>query len=401
MLINYEMPWNPMRVEQRIGRIDRIGQEYDRVWIRNYFYQGTVEATVYQRLDDRIASFEGVVGELQPILAQVARVIEAAAMANDKKRGEMIAKAVEEINRRVQSAEISAFDLDKLTNDEVAPVSEEPLPITMQELERTLVESQSLGERFRPHPRIPGLHLLDWHGHWREVTFDLELFDEHPNSLTLLSYGNELLKDLLRVVEPPHEEQNSGVVARCSLAQIAVGYYGLPDGAVIVALGHLIGSLNANAAAKVRPEEKERIRSTFAQLVSNRLRSEEKAADDRRKAQLSSLTEEIRQLLVEAALVELAQAANRDCLTKPCLWISQRGHTTGSNATRCHSPAPSEWSVPACQYLGLTTRCFLAVVRVEAGRPDETLRSYSWQTGRPTTRVDGFAKAAGEMRSRC
>ncbi len=41
VLINYEMPWNPMRVEQRIGRIDRIGQEYDRVWIRNYFYDGT------------------------------------------------------------------------------------------------------------------------------------------------------------------------------------------------------------------------------------------------------------------------------------------------------------------------------------------------------------------------
>lgn len=63
VLINYEMPWNPMRVEQRIGRIDRIGQEYDRVWIGNYFYDGTVEATVYQRLDDRIASFESVVGE--------------------------------------------------------------------------------------------------------------------------------------------------------------------------------------------------------------------------------------------------------------------------------------------------------------------------------------------------
>src|SRR3990172_6797302 len=56
VLINHEMPWNPMRVEQRIGRIDRIGQDYDRVWIRNYFYDGTVEATVYQRLDEHIAS---------------------------------------------------------------------------------------------------------------------------------------------------------------------------------------------------------------------------------------------------------------------------------------------------------------------------------------------------------
>ena len=90
VLINYEMPWNPMRVEQRIGRIDRIGQRYDRVWIRNYFYDGTVEATVYSSFDNRIASFESVVEKLQPILSQVARIIEAAAMANDKRRGELI-----------------------------------------------------------------------------------------------------------------------------------------------------------------------------------------------------------------------------------------------------------------------------------------------------------------------
>ena len=39
VLINFDLPWNPMRVEQRIGRIDRIGQVYSDVWIRNYFYE--------------------------------------------------------------------------------------------------------------------------------------------------------------------------------------------------------------------------------------------------------------------------------------------------------------------------------------------------------------------------
>ena len=83
VLINFDMPWNPMRVEQRIGRIDRIGQVYPDVWIRNYFYDETVEAKIYQRLDDRISSFESVVGELQPILSQVARAIESAVMAGN------------------------------------------------------------------------------------------------------------------------------------------------------------------------------------------------------------------------------------------------------------------------------------------------------------------------------
>ena len=311
VLINYEMPWNPMRVEQRIGRIDRIGQEYDRVWIRNYFYQGTVEATVYQRLDDRIASFESVVGELQPILSQVARVIEAAAMANDKKRGEMIASAIEEINRKVQSAEISALDLDKLTDDEVAPAAEESVPITMHELERTLAESKAIGERLRPHGKIAGAHLLDWHGHWREVTFDLKLFDEHPNTLTLLSYGNDLLQEILGVVEQPHVAKDAGVVARCSLRKVAVGYYG-PSIVAVTSLGQMEKALDLKPPGQIASAERERLERTFAESVQNRLRTEEKAAGDRSKAQVSSLTEEIRQMLVEAAYIELAQASNRD-----------------------------------------------------------------------------------------
>ena len=60
-----------MRVEQRIGRIDRIGQEYQVVWISNYFYKDTIEDQIYQRLADRIDWFEVVVGDLQPILAEV------------------------------------------------------------------------------------------------------------------------------------------------------------------------------------------------------------------------------------------------------------------------------------------------------------------------------------------
>ena len=50
VLINYDMPWNPMRVEQRIGRIDRIGQRYSTVRIHNFYYDGTVEAKVYRKL---------------------------------------------------------------------------------------------------------------------------------------------------------------------------------------------------------------------------------------------------------------------------------------------------------------------------------------------------------------
>jgi SNF2 family DNA or RNA helicase len=314
VLINYEMPWNPMRVEQRIGRIDRIGQEYDRVWIRNYFYDGTVEATVYQRLDDRISSFESVVGELQPILSQVARVIEAAAMANDKQRGALIAKEIEEINRQVQSAEVSALNLNEFTADEVEAAPEELSPITLKELEQTIAASKSLGERLKPHPKLAGAHLLDWHGNWREVTFEPRLFDEHPNTLTLLSYGTELLADMLSVVDPPRENHDTGILARCSQDGhvSAVGYFRAKDISSVPSLSALNPVLDDDTPTEVLVEQRKKLENRFADAGRQRQMRETKSSDDRRKAVLSSLTEEIRQLLLEAAYIELALAGNRD-----------------------------------------------------------------------------------------
>ena len=63
-LVNYDMPWNPMRVEQRIGRIDRLGQRHGIIRIINLHYEDTVETDVYRALRDRIGLFQSVVGRL-------------------------------------------------------------------------------------------------------------------------------------------------------------------------------------------------------------------------------------------------------------------------------------------------------------------------------------------------
>ena len=80
-LINYDMPWNPMRVEQRIGRIDRLGQRFERIRIINLHYRDTVETAVYLALSSRIKLFEDMVGGLQPILSAISREIGAIALA--------------------------------------------------------------------------------------------------------------------------------------------------------------------------------------------------------------------------------------------------------------------------------------------------------------------------------
>lgn len=80
-LINYDMPWNPMRVEQRIGRIDRLGQRFENIRIINLHYKDTVETAVYLALSSRIKLFEDMVGGLQPILSAVSKEIGAIALA--------------------------------------------------------------------------------------------------------------------------------------------------------------------------------------------------------------------------------------------------------------------------------------------------------------------------------
>ena len=70
IIINFDLPWNPMRVEQRIGRVDRIGQRRD-VEIHNMFFENTIDGEVYTRLRKRIRLFETVVGPLHPILEKV------------------------------------------------------------------------------------------------------------------------------------------------------------------------------------------------------------------------------------------------------------------------------------------------------------------------------------------
>ncbi len=69
VLVNYELPWNPMLIEQRIGRIHRIGQKRD-AYIINLAARGTIEDHILRLLDQKIKLFELVVGELDVILGE-------------------------------------------------------------------------------------------------------------------------------------------------------------------------------------------------------------------------------------------------------------------------------------------------------------------------------------------
>ena len=74
-IVNYDLPWNPMRVEQRIGRIDRNGQKSESVAIINLITPGTVDADIYERCLVRIGVFNNALGGGEEILGEITREI--------------------------------------------------------------------------------------------------------------------------------------------------------------------------------------------------------------------------------------------------------------------------------------------------------------------------------------
>ncbi|MGE5604350.1 MAG: DEAD/DEAH box helicase [Bacteroidota bacterium] len=71
-MINYDLPWNPMRLEQRIGRIHRLGQTRD-VYIYNLSTKGTVEEHLLNLLDQKVRMFEMVIGESEKVISRLCR----------------------------------------------------------------------------------------------------------------------------------------------------------------------------------------------------------------------------------------------------------------------------------------------------------------------------------------
>lgn len=67
-MVNYDLPWNPMDIEQRIGRIDRFGQQSEVVNIYSMVVAGSIQEDIYERLLTRIGIFKGTIGDMEAIL---------------------------------------------------------------------------------------------------------------------------------------------------------------------------------------------------------------------------------------------------------------------------------------------------------------------------------------------
>lgn len=116
LVVSYDLPWNPMRIEQRIGRIDRIGQQSNRILVWNFVHKETIDALILTRLARRIGVFESALGETEEILGEVRHLenvlLSKHLTANEETRlVEEVALAIENSKRRQEELERQAIQL--------------------------------------------------------------------------------------------------------------------------------------------------------------------------------------------------------------------------------------------------------------------------------------------------
>ncbi|GEL68666.1 DEAD/DEAH box helicase [Myxococcus virescens] len=218
VVVNYDLPWNPMVVEQRIGRVDRIGQKANRIVVINLVSDETVEERILFRLYERIGVFRESIGEIDDILGpmevrglmldalkgdlteeQLERQMEHTAQAAERKR-QLAGTLARDVDGLLAADQSFLDEINHLVKRRRLPESGELKELLMQVLE-TRYSGVSLDES--PSRRPATLHLgmsavrqlQDWsrryggdgqrlvgraqQGHL-PVTFDADVAMQHP-----------------------------------------------------------------------------------------------------------------------------------------------------------------------------------------------------------------------------
>lgn len=148
-VVNWDLPWNPMTVEQRIGRIDRIGQQAETLHIVNIVCERTVEWRILQRLYRRIRVFEESIGDVGEILGPLERKLQRDIMCTSltpdevESRIERNATAAAnqlEVARKVERESQDLIGQDRFLVDEVARLKRAGKYLTAVELEHFVRE---------------------------------------------------------------------------------------------------------------------------------------------------------------------------------------------------------------------------------------------------------------------
>jgi superfamily II DNA or RNA helicase len=200
VLVNYDLPWNPMKVEQRIGRIDRIGQKHPEIRIINLAYKDTVEADVYFAVGKRIQLFQGLVGKLQPILSTLPKRIEAAVLAGKGSKDAERQRLVADVDKLASETPAGGLDIDEVAKDALTMPALPAPALTLDDIDRVMNHPVLRPPQVEWVPMDAGSYSLQMPGMPQavRVTLRAETFDDQFESHEFLGPGNALFERLVR-----------------------------------------------------------------------------------------------------------------------------------------------------------------------------------------------------------
>lgn len=212
VVVNYDLPWNPMKVEQRIGRVDRIGQRHGDIQVLNFAYKDTVEADVYLALGERIQLFQGIVGKLQPILSRLPQELERVVLERPENREAARARFIADIENQVHQAEEASFDIDDVAQGDLAMPVLPDAPVTPEGLAKALETPGAIPPGWEWRPLDPGSGALRIPGHDEfRVATSADVFDAHPDSMAYLSPGMAALDEAVANARAAAGEEGAGL----------------------------------------------------------------------------------------------------------------------------------------------------------------------------------------------
>lgn len=109
LIVNYDLPWNPMKIEQRIGRLDRIGQRSEKILIHNFAYADSIDERIYQLLLEKLDIFNRAIGEIEVVLGELINELTSDLMRLDLSRREE--------EQRIEKARVAIENKRKIENE--------------------------------------------------------------------------------------------------------------------------------------------------------------------------------------------------------------------------------------------------------------------------------------------
>lgn len=208
IVINYDLPWNPMRVEQRIGRVDRLGQEADKVFIWNIFYDDTIDARVYRRLYEKLDLCRDALGDFEAILGAEIRN-----MTIDLLSGRLSPEQQERrIDQTVQALENLRHEERKLEDEAASLVAYGDYILNEVRAARALNRWISGGDIYRYVTDYLGVYYPGCE--FRQVDGEQDVFDVRLSSEARHDLSDFVESSRMRTATRLHSPSHSHVLCR-------------------------------------------------------------------------------------------------------------------------------------------------------------------------------------------